>query len=79
MSNENPLNKYDGKNMICKCDLCHLEGIVDKEIGIYVGGYVNFAHQRCVEIGNEAIKRYIAHKEMMEKIFAERDRNLIKS
>ena len=38
------------------CDLC---GEKDEDVTMYCGGYVMFAHPKCGEIGNEAIRRHL--------------------
>ena len=39
-----------------KCDLC---GKTDRTVEWYIGGYINFAHHKCGDIGDKAIELYL--------------------
>lgn len=40
---------------------CQLCGKTDETVDIWCGGYINYAHHECAEIGNKALRQFIRY------------------
>lgn len=58
-----------GRGDLKKPTICQLCGKSDdRVVGMFVGGYVNWAHGECAEIGERVIRLWREHQEFLNKL-----------